>query len=145
MRKVLIINLVLLAILESHCGNASNNDINLTGLDQSGEGTAELIFTEYEHNFGKVAEGEKIAYVFKFENKGTNNLVINNVTTSCGCTVPKYETKPVPPGKSGNVEVVFNTSGYNGIQTKTIKVKSNASIPVVLLKISAEVSEIKSN
>ena len=40
---------------------------------------------------------------------------------------------------SGNLEVVFDTSGRNGMQTKTITVKSNASIPVVLLKITAEV------
>jgi len=35
--------------------------------------------------------------------------------------------------------VVFDTSGRNGMQTKTITVKSNASKPVVLIKITAEV------
>ena len=102
-------------------------------------GTAKLVFREYEHNFGNVTSGEKVAYIFTFENRGNTNLIIKDVTTSCGCTVPKYETKPVPPGKDGNIEVVFNTSGFNGMQTKTIKVKSNASVPVVILKISAEV------
>ena len=58
-----------------------------------------LIFREYEHNFGKVAEGEKVSYVFTFDNKGTADLVITSATTTCGCTVPKYDTKPIPPGK----------------------------------------------
>ena len=40
---------------------------------------------------------------------------------------------------SGNLEVVFDTSGRSGMQTKTITVKSNAQTPVVLLKITAEV------
>lgn len=100
-------------------------------------GMSEISFTEYQHDFGKVAEGEKISYTFAFENKGTSDLVIISATTSCGCTVPKYDTKPIPPGDKGNLEVVFDTSGRSGFQTKTISVKSNALIPVVLLRITA--------
>jgi hypothetical protein len=37
------------------------------------------------------------------------------------------------------VEVVFNTAGRNGIQTKTVTVRSNAGTPVVILKVTAEV------
>ena len=99
-----------------------------------------MIFREYEHDFGKVAEGEKVALTFlHLKIKEQSDLVISSVTTTCGCTVPKYDTKPIPPGENGNLEVVFDTSGRNGMQTKTITVKSNASIPVVLLKITAEV------
>jgi hypothetical protein len=86
-----------------------------------------------------VAEGEKISHTFIFDNKGTANLIISSASTTCGCTVPKYDRKPIPPGGCGSLEVVFNTSGRSGMQTKTITVKSNASTPVVLLKITAEV------
>jgi len=144
-RIYLIRTLVLITLLLSRCGNGTNIDTVNSGQQTLNIGTAELIFREYEHNFGKVSEGEKVAYVFTFENKGTGNLIIANATTSCGCTVPKYETKPVPPGKSGNLEVVFNTSGYNGMQTKTIQVRSNGSTPVVLLKITAEVLSDNNN
>ena len=139
MRKIVIIAMVLTAIISSYCGNSSKNKSVKTGLQPADTGTVEIIFKDYEHNFGKVAEGEKIGYIFTFENKGTGNLVITSVSSSCGCTVPKYNTRPVPPGGKGNLEVVFDTSGRNGIQTKTITVKSNASIPVVLLRITAEV------
>lgn len=105
----------------------------------SGNGTAEILFMEYEHHFGKVAEGEKISWQFIFENKGTVDLVLNSVTTTCGCTVPKYDTRPIPPGGKGSLEVIFDTSDRHGMQTKTISVKSNAKVPVVLLKITAEV------
>ncbi len=44
------------------------------------------------------------------------------------------------PGGEGSLEVVFDTSGRNGMQTKTITVKSNAKPAVVLLKITAEVA-----
>jgi hypothetical protein len=86
-----------------------------------------------------VAEGEKISHTFIFDNKGTGNLIIASASTTCGCTVSKYNKKPIPPGANGNLEVVFDTSGREGMQTKTITVKSNASKPVVLLKITAEV------
>jgi len=53
--------------------------------------------------------------------------------------VPKYNRKPILPGETGNIEVVFDTSGRSGIQTKTVTVESNASTPVVILKIISEV------
>jgi hypothetical protein len=139
MKKIPVVSLLLIALTASYCGNGTNNSVLHSGLNPSDTTSAVIIFKEYEHNFGKVKEGEKIAYVFTFENKGTSDLVVASVTTTCGCTVPKYNTKPVPPASDGNLEVVFDTSGRNGMQTKTITVKSNASTPVVLLKITAEV------
>jgi predicted small secreted protein len=139
MKKILIILSVLITFTLSYCGNITKKGAGNSISKHEQNGTAELAFKEYEHDFGKVAEGEKIAYVFTFENKGSADLVIASATTSCGCTVPKYDTKPITPGGAGNLEVVFDTSGRNGMQTKTITVKSNAATPVVLLKITAEV------
>jgi hypothetical protein len=107
--------------------------------------TAVIFFSEYEHDFGKVAEGEKIAWTFTFENKGNGPLIISSVTTSCGCTVAKYETKPVAKDNTGMVEIVFDSSGKSGRQTKTINVNSNASKPVVLLRITGEVISSNNN
>ncbi len=109
--------------------------------DQVEPGKGALVFREYEHDFGKVVQGEKVAYTFTFTNEGSENVVLESVTTSCGCTVPKYDKKPVVPGGEGSLEVVFDTSGRQGKQTKTITVKSNASKPVVLLRITAEVED----
>ncbi len=137
--RIIFISLVMISMLLSQCG--SNGRQEPTGLASGDTGNVNIVFGEYEHDFGKVTEGEKVGWVFKFENKGTSNLVITSATTSCGCTVPEYDTKPIAPGGKGNLEVVFDTSGRNGKQTKTITVKSNARTPVVLLKITAEVVE----
>ena len=139
MRKIETLALVLFVLIASNCGNKTGKNRVKSESQKSDTAKAILVFKEYEHDFGKVAEGEKVGYVFSFDNKGTGNLLISSVTTSCGCTVPEYDSKPVPPGKTGNLEVVFNTSGRSGMQTKTISVKSNASVPVILLKITAEV------
>jgi len=142
MRELILIYSFVI-FLVSGCGTGSQNlkDSSVNSLTDTGK--AILIFKEYEHSFGKVEEGEKIGYVFSFENQGTGNLVIQNAITSCGCTVSKYDRKPIAPGKSGKLEVIFDTSDRNGPQTKTITVKSNATVPAVILKITADVEADK--
>ena len=121
------------------CGDGTAVNSAGSAQKEKSTGTSELIFREYQHDFGKVSEGEKLSYTFIFNNKGTSDLIISSATTTCGCTVPKYDKKPIAPGANGNMEVVFDTSGRSGMQTKIITVKSNASVPVVLIKITAEV------
>jgi hypothetical protein len=145
MKNVMALSLFMVTLLSSNCGSGGGKENDVSDLKRSNNESVKLVFKNYEHNFGKVVEGEKVGYIFTFENKGIENLVINSATTSCGCTVPKYDTKPVPAGGNGNLEVVFDTSGRNGIQSKTITVKSNASTPVVILKITAEVVPIINN
>jgi len=128
-----------IVLLLAGCGNNPQTARINTGIQDQDTGKAILFFTEYEHNFGKVSEGEKVGYVFKFENTGTSDLIINAAITTCGCTISKYDRKPIHPGEHGKLEVVFDTSGRNGMQTKTVTVRSNASVPVVVLKIIAEV------
>jgi hypothetical protein len=130
---------MLLAVALGGCSGSSGTNAGTVSLQKTDTSHAVLFFRDYSHDFGKVTEGEKVGYTFTFENKGSGNLVIASATASCGCTVPKYDSKPVPPGGSGNIEVVFDTSGRNGKQTKSVTVASNASKPLILLQITAEV------
>ena len=109
--------------------------------DLSVDSGAKITFEKYLHDFGNVREGEKLKCSFSFLNEGTGDLIINSATASCGCTVPNYSRKPVAPGASGSVDISFDTSGRTGKQTKTIVVNSNASKPVVLLQITAEIMQ----
>lgn len=140
MKRAAIIVFISILVLSPGC----TGGVKKTGSEQSeGKGTPKIAFREFEHNFGKVTEGEKVSWQFLFDNKGDADLVIQAVSTTCGCTVSRYDKKPVKPGESGTVEAIFDTSGWNGMQTKTITVKSNASVPVVILKIMAEVEPEK--
>jgi len=141
MKNSLIFFYIIIALVTLNCTGSNNKKEDKSSADLSTGSKAEIVFKEYEHDFGKVTEGEKIAFVFTFENTGTSDLMIRSALTTCGCTVPKYSTKPIPPGEGGNLEVVFDTSGRSGIQTKTVTVRSNASTPAVILKITAEVTE----
>lgn len=131
----LILLLSILFVQACQQGNKSPQ----TGSSTGNGGDAEITFNSIEHDFGKITEGEKVACVFSFENTGTGDLVIASATTSCGCTVPEFDDKPIPPGGKGTMEVVFDSSGREGMQTKTITVRSNAVKQVMILKITAEV------
>jgi len=100
-----------------------------------------ITFTNPEHDFGKVQAGEKVGCIFTYTNTGDADMVITSASASCGCTVPKYDKRPVPPGGSGTIEVVFDTSGREGIQTKTVVVQSNAENNIVILRIIADVTK----
>ncbi len=63
--------------------------------------------------------------VFEFTNTGTEPLIITDVKSTCGCTVPTKPTEPILPGKTGKIEVKYNMNP--GPIRKTITVESNAS------------------
>lgn len=127
-------------LLLTACSGRGGKDAS-AGAAPSDTDFPRTVFREYEHHFGKVEEGEKVSWQFVFENQGTADLVISNVSTTCGCTVSKYDKKPVKPGSRGKIEVVFDTEGRSGMQTKSISVMSNDMMPVILLKITAEVQK----
>jgi hypothetical protein len=131
--------LILMIIVASSCRGGGTGTAEAGIQDDDSTSVPEITFNTLVHDFGVLTEGEKVAYVFTFTNSGSGSLVINSATTSCGCTVPQYSRKPVLPGGKGTLEVVFNTSGYKGMQTKTITVQSNAMTPVIVLAIKADI------
>jgi len=130
-----------LILLATGCGNNSTQGegTGKSRLMEADTGTPVISFNTLDHNFGVITEGEKLAYVFSYTNTGTGNLIITSASTSCGCTVPAFSKKPLAPGQKGTMEVIFDSSGFNGFQTKTITVQSNASVPVIVLAVRAEV------
>jgi len=122
------------------CSGPARNNFGHNTNSFADTAKAVITFNEYEHNFGKVEEGKKVRCTFTFENKGSGSLVIQSATTTCGCTVPKYDRRPIAPGKRGKIEVEFDTSDRSGMQAKTITIQSNATVSVVILRITAEVT-----
>ena len=56
-------------------------------------------------DFGNITQGETVTHTFYFKNTGTQNLLIKNVETGCGCTTADYDKAPVRPGKEGKIEL----------------------------------------
>jgi hypothetical protein len=94
------------------------------------------------YNFGTINEGDKVEYNFRFKNTGKKPLVITNASASCGCTVPEKPEKPVMPGETSYIKVVFNSKGKSGHQDKSIIVSSNAKPSFPDLVLSGEVKQV---
>jgi hypothetical protein len=129
---ILPISIVVLA-----CCSANRQDGS--AYVDTGEMTTEIRFEKTEHDLGRILQGETVGYTFKFTNVGESALMILEAQASCGCTVPRYSRKPIPPGESGVIEVVFDSSGRMGQQNKTVSIRTNALESTVQLTIKADI------
>lgn len=97
-------------------------------------------FESSEYNFGSVVDGEMVKHTFKFTNTGDKNLVLFDVKTTCGCTVPEdWPKHPIEPGDGGEVKVIFNSNNKVGSVNKSIRIEANTNPTVSTVKITGEV------
>ena len=100
-----------------------------------------LKFNKTEHDFGEIEKGKPVETVFSYTNSGTAPLVITDIKSSCGCTVPEdWSREPLAPGKSGKFTVTYNASGSNKI-SKTITVTANTEKGSEVVTIKAFVKD----
>ncbi len=83
-------------------------------------------FHKTVHNYGKIEQGDKVEYKFKFKDTGGSELVVSNATATCGCTQPSYPFIPIEPGEEGYIGVVFDSKGKLGRQKPAITITTNA-------------------
>lgn len=98
------------------------------------EKVAKIEFKADTIDYGTIEKGADGVRVFEFTNTGDAPLIVSKVTSSCGCTVPKWSKEAILPGKSGEIQVKYDTKRVSPIR-KTITVISNAKTPTVALKI----------
>jgi len=99
---------------------------------------AEFKFEKETHNFGKIPSNKPATVEFKFTNIGDTPLIITNVETTCGCTVPEYTKTPIQKGDTGIIKVTYNPTGTALPFSKSISVTSNAKTPTKVLYIKGE-------
>ena len=150
MKKLFIFGFIFLFIISGFisCQNSAGTDQsdgNLSTDQESDNGTPIINFAVDLYDFGDISQGEKVSYTFAYSNDGDANLIIQSARAGCGCTVPKWNKNPLPPGEKGYIEVVFDSSGRSGRQIKSVTVKSNGNPSVKTLKIQANIVEPSSN
>jgi len=108
---------------------------------QAQEKTAKIQFKAETVDYGQIEKGSDGIRVFEFTNTGEVPLIISKVSSSCGCTIPKKPEQPILPGKTGEIQVKYDTNRVGPIR-KAITVISNADTPTKVLKIKGEVKAI---
>jgi uncharacterized cupredoxin-like copper-binding protein len=117
----------------------TGNVIEVTGVKDSLL-APQLYFSETQHDFGIVKEGQVVDYTFKFKNTGKGMLEVKNVSTSCGCTVALISSKKLEPGKNGTLRVELDTKNREGKLNRNITIQSNdPKEPNKLLLIFADI------
>ncbi|MFM7328089.1 MAG: DUF1573 domain-containing protein [Bacteroidota bacterium] len=99
-----------------------------------------LEFEKTDHDFGTIAEGQKVSYTYKFKNVGQAPLIIQNAQPSCGCTAPDWTRTPIPVGGTGFVKAEFDSKGKPGANSKTITVTANTWPKTTTLRFTASVT-----
>jgi len=112
------------------CSQTSGTTENISG--------AGIQFETTEHDFGTIAEKGDGTFSFVFKNTGKEPLILNNVRSSCGCTVPEWPKEPIKKGGKGTIKVSYNTR-ITGSFSKKITVYSNAGGDPVILLIKGKV------
>ncbi len=97
-----------------------------------------------EKDLGFVMQNEKTVFKFKLKNVGNRSLKIWHVSTSCGCTTPKWTGKPIKNGKQGVVKIKFDSSEI-GEFNKSVFVYTNFADKPIELTITGTVINSKSD
>jgi hypothetical protein len=104
-------------------------------------GAPHIVFAEPVYDFGKVEQGEQVTHMFRFTNQGGQELRVESVKTSCGCTAAVISEEVLPPGKEGTISATFDTTHFSGEKAKGISVYSNDPLqPVTTLTLQGEIT-----
>ncbi|MEZ5082996.1 MAG: DUF1573 domain-containing protein [Bacteroidales bacterium] len=97
-----------------------------------------VTFDKLVHDYGDIEQNGDGRCEFKFTNDGKEPLILSNVRSSCGCTVPEWPRQPILPGQSEIIKVKYDTKRV-GVINKSISVYSNASQSPITLRIKGKV------
>ena len=143
MKKVILALSALCLVTFTSCKDDAKSKVNEANVAAAAERDATagdfpaISFEEEEHDFGSIINGTPVETIFNYTNTGKSPLVISNIKTSCGCTVPEdWSKEPLAPGASAHFTVKFNGRGANQVQ-KTITLTTNTEKGNEMVKIKA--------
>lgn len=95
-------------------------------------------FDKLTHDYGDVLPESDNETVFVLTNTGDKPLIVEDVSASCGCTMPEKPDAPILPGETDVIKVVFHPKpGQVNEIKKTVTVTANTVEKVHLLEIRA--------
>ncbi|MFN0729142.1 DUF1573 domain-containing protein [Polaribacter gochangensis] len=150
MRKIIVFSLaVSLGLLTACSGGNAAAKVDQSKLAEAkkrdidiNKGAPIISLDKKEYDFGTVTDGDVVQTTFVITNTGKSPLIITDAKTTCGCTVPTWpKDKPIAPGESTEIEVVFNTAGKGGgRQVKDVTLFTNTAVGREILKIKGIVN-----
>ncbi len=127
LRFSLLIGLLILSLLLVACGGKPQIQVEMTSFD-----------------FGDVVNGEIVSRDITVRNVGTADLVVETVSTTCGCTTATLEPMTIPPGGTATLHIEYDSGAHGpeltGPVTRQIFIQSNdPNTPEALVEFTANV------
>jgi hypothetical protein len=98
-----------------------------------------MTFESNQHDFGTMDQDANGTWLFTFTNTGKEPLVIKDARGSCGCTVPHWPQRPIPPGDHDTIKVTYDTHRV-GIFSKSVTINSNSKESPDMLSIKGKIN-----
>lgn len=113
MRKLTFILLVSLGLLLAACSG----------------GEPSIVVEADNLELGTVTNGEIVTRELFVRNEGEADLVVDSVSTSCGCTQATLSPMTIAPGQSGTLHIEFDSGAHgedlNGALIRQVFITSN--------------------
>ena len=117
-----------------------NNSAAISAINDTANFTSLQWIDSTTKDLGKLKKDQTIEITWRFRNNGDKNLVIENVTAGCGCTIPEKPEQPFAPGQEGVIKASFNGSG-SGMISKSVTVTANTNPTLHNLTFTGEIKE----
>jgi len=105
----------------------------------------ELADKNYTYDFGDIGPEEKVEKTFTIKNIGTKDLVIQDVSSSCGCTAALISEDVIPPGGEAQLLVTYDprvNKDKGTFVTRKVRIRSNdPAAPLAEFTITANVGQ----
>ena len=137
-------NLILCIFLVAALGFAFRQSSTYTTL--ANLYSPEIQFELDIHDFGKLDSASSAKYYFRYKNIGNKELIIDDLSSACGCTIADWNPRPLVPGGSDSLLVTYDTN-ITGYFMREIVIKSNSktSPDRIYIKGFVDVSRISPN
>ena len=87
--------------------------------------SSHLVMENSMVDLGEVSPGNKYHLKYNFKNKGRGDLVIENIVSTCGCTIAKLSKERYISKEKGCLDVDFQPPYNNGPGEKKLTILSN--------------------
>jgi hypothetical protein len=109
----------------------------LTSCSNSHQKTVKSQAVKPIYNAGQLSPGDTLLkHTFFIKSTGDGDLKIDSVVTSCDCVTINWQKKPIPPGKTGFINVAVKPNfDSKGKTLKYVMVRTNAETPLTIFQI----------
>lgn len=131
--SIILINLAVIAIAQQPQAKITQQPPPVQAYQLSYIPTNVLAFDAEAKEYNAKPGEVDIPFTFYVTNVSSEEVIINSVHTSCGCTVAELPSLPwkMAPGDRGEIKVKMDVRGKVGAITKTININSTRGIKIL--------------